>query len=241
MAFSHGSKAKVLLDGFNASNYVKEVSFEGERDTAEITVLGDTAKSYMPGLEDATVSFEGFYDYELADPTLAFSHKLNSLHATITQATYMPTGDTLSAPAFLVQGFLTSDSQETSVDDAVVEEFEIQNNTGVMNGIVLHPLAGRTTTGNGTGVDNGALTSNGAQAVLHVTAVSGTSTPTITVVLEHSVDNTTYVPLISFAAKTAKGSEYKTATGTVNRWLRVKWTITGTTPSMTIHVAAQRA
>lgn len=242
MAFSHGSAAKIYLNGMNASNFINEVGLEGENDSHESTVLGDSAKTYIPGLQDASASMSGFWDSNIVDDTLSFSYKLESLHATETHATYMPAGDGSNAVAYLLKGILTSNGVTTSVDDLAAMELEFQNCTGLEKGRVLHPLSSVTATGPGTPVelDNTVLTSNGLSAVLHVNAVSGTSTPTITVKIQHSVDGNTYADLVTFAAATGKGSQYLSVSGTVNRYLQVIYTVSGTTPSFDIHVAAHR-
>jgi phosphate-selective porin len=245
MAFNHGSAAKILLDGFNASNVLNEVSEEGEQDNAEVTVLGDSAKSYIPGLRDATVKMSGFYDHDVVTDANAFSYKINSLLRQETHATYLPAGDTLGGPAYLLKGILSSDEISASVDDAAEVDIEFQNCTGMESGKTLHPLAARTATGSATGIDNSAPSTNGLSAVLHVTAVSGTATPTVTVKIQHSSDSTNgvdgaWVDLATFAAATAKGSQYVSVTGTVNDYVRAQWTITGTTPSLSFHVAARR-
>src|SRR5947209_6613324 len=67
MAFSHGSKAIIkVADGSNVitdvSAYVKSVKQPRKATTAEVTVLGNTAKKYIPGLFEGNVSIEGMYD-----------------------------------------------------------------------------------------------------------------------------------------------------------------------------------
>lgn len=243
MAFSHGSVAKILVDGYTAPP-VKEVSLEAECDTAETSILGTTDKTYVPGLRDATMSFSGIYDSDLVTPANAFAHKLNALQGSFTQCTYMPAGDVNGYPAFLVKGFLTSASIETSVDDMAGFEAELQNTTGLERGTVYHALTARTATGTSTGVDNDAGSTDGLSAILHVAAVSGT-TPTLTVTIEGSDDSTNgvdgnWATVATFAQATGKTSEYVAVTGAVEQWLRVKWTVAGTTPSFTFHVAVHR-
>jgi hypothetical protein len=94
----------------------------------------------------------------------------------------------------------------------------IQGNGSLgLDGTLLAPLATVTTATNGTSVDNAASTANGMRANLHVTAVTGTGG---TVKVQHSSDNSTWVDFHTFTAATAATSQTKTATGTVNRYLR---------------------
>ena len=96
--------------------------------------------------------------------------------------------------------------------------------------------AARTATGTGTAFDVGSAES--LEAVLTVSAASGT-TPTLDVSLETSIDGgTTWSTVGSFAQKTANGSEGKVF-GPLGDKCRWKWTIGGTTPSFTFAVDAE--
>lgn len=106
----------------------------------------------------------------------------------------------------------------------------------------LAASAARTTTGAGSAVCGFARYEKFA-AELVVSAASGT-TPTLDVLLEHSIDGgTTWFTMATFTQKTAAGNELKTeaeveaATAeTYGDCLRVSWTIGGTTPSFTFYV-----
>lgn len=110
--------------------------------------------------------------------------------------------------------------------------------------VELAASAARTTTGNGsgfTGVGGGApafAEASSIRALLNVTAASGT-TPSLTVVLEDSLDGgTTWTQVATFTAKTAAGSEAVGVNVPFGPLLRAKWTISGTTPSFTFAVNA---
>lgn len=64
-----------------------------------------------------------------------------------------------------------------------------------------------------------------------VTAASGT-TPSMTVVIETSPDNATWSTLVTYTAATAPGTERKVMAA-LDRYVRARWTVTGTTPSFT--------
>ena len=70
---------------------------------------------------------------------------------------------------------------------------------------------------------------------LDVTAANGTG-PSLAVFIEDSVDGANWDTIGSFAAKTAAGRETITLSDFVGRRLRVRWAITGTTPSFTFSV-----
>lgn len=102
---------------------------------------------------------------------------------------------------------------------------------------IIVPSAARTT---GSNVESGEPFGDmdRVRAQLNVTAASGT-TPSLAVFVESTVDGTNWDAAGTFAAKTAAGREVINITPWVGRRLRVRWTITGTTPSFTFEVTVQ--
>lgn len=108
-------------------------------------------------------------------------------------------------------------------------------------GVVLHPPGtARTATGTGTAVQHVAVaTGKRLYAHLHVLSASGT-TPSITVKVQSSVDNTFASPTdrVTFSAATARGAQASSVAGPVtDTWWRAQWTISGTSPSFLLLVA----
>lgn len=239
MAFGHGSKAKIYIAGADLSSAFSSVSVSRQRDTAETSGLGATAKAYISGLSDATVSAEGMYEAGtgLEDTVV------NSVLGSADKSAFIlaSQGDTTTGDPALVGKIDTSSYEISSpVDGVVAVTLEFQTSDGAVSGKMLAPSAARTTSANGTAVDNTASTANGQIAVLQVFAISGTG-PSLTVGVEHSADNITYVSLGNFTAVTSGTSAQTIATsGTVNRYCRATWTITGTSPSATFAVACGR-
>ena len=96
-----------------------------------------------------------------------------------------------------------------------------------------------TTTGNSTGVQLGAVGSTEKIYVaIHCYAVSGTSTPTVTFKLQ-SDDNASFTSptdVITFSDITAIGADYQSAAGAItDDYFRLNYTISGTSPSFSIH------
>jgi len=94
----------------------------------------------------------------------------------------------------------------------------------------------RTATGNGTAVDftAGPTTGQKVYANLHVLSISGSATPSLTVAVQSDDNSGMTSPTTrgTFAAKTALGGEaMEIASPGTERYWRVTWTITGTTPS----------
>jgi len=95
-------------------------------------------------------------------------------------------------------------------------------------------LAATTT---GTGLDNGADSTNGGHANLHVLVSSGGSW---SLKVQHSTDNSSWSDLITFTSTgAAVGAEHKTVSGTVNRYTRVL--LTRTSGSLTPVISFARS
>ncbi len=95
--------------------------------------------------------------------------------------------------------------------------------------------AARTTAGSQVFQGDGYGTAKTLRAQLNVTAVAGTS-PTMTVLIEDSLDGTNWNTVGTFAAVTAAAREVINVTTPFAERLRVSWTMGGTTPSFTFSV-----
>lgn len=247
MAFVHGSKAVMYLMGMNATPFLNDVSFDGNVETAEVTVLGNSGKSYIPGLQDATLKLMGFFDGNAATDTNTFSYMVNSYAAGPSQlqpcSIYLPQGDGNGLVGYGFQGTVNKDTVKTPVNAAGSVEVDLTSSSGWEGGFMTAPLAARSAVSGTTAViDNLVATTNGYSALMVTTAVSGTASPTMTFTVQHSVDNITYVPLVVFVAQTAIGDQRVSvpAGTTVNRYIRGSWAITGTTPSFTFATLVSR-
>lgn len=101
--------------------------------------------------------------------------------------------------------------------------------------VELASSAARTATGDGSSVEVGDR--GVVRLLLDVTAASGTS-PTLDVTVETSFDGTTWRQAGTFTQQTAVGTERKSFSG-LDRFVRVTWTIGGTTPSFTFEVSGE--
>lgn len=234
--FTHGKNAKIIANGHDLSAYFNSVSQSGSAETSEVTTLGgDGAKAYIAGTKDATFSVEGYFDAstngvdEVMDEILGDSTVWTAIMAT----------DAIGARGYAAETIGTTVEIGAEIGGAVSLTAEAQSVTGPDGIVVLHALGAETTNGNGTQVDNGAASTNGIAAYLQVTAKAGT--PSLVAKVQHSSDGSTWVDLVTFAAVTTDHVAHRhTATGTVNRYLRALWTISGGTPSATFHLSAAR-
>ncbi len=231
MAFSHGSNARVYVNGYNLSPYLRSATGSAAVDTAETSAFGTSAKTYVVGMRDATVAFEGMFDGSASAIDDILSAALGA--ATFPIVVHMVNGDAEGRVGSGFEAIETTYEVTTATDDVALVSGEAQSRTGYERIISLHPLTQRSAGGNGTGQDNGALTSVGAVGYLQVTQSTG---GTLTAKVQHSVDNSVWVDLITFTNATAIGSQ-RVATGTgvtVNRYLRSIWTLSAGTATFFI-------
>lgn len=247
MVFTHGTNARLYMDGFAASVYLEDINADGKIDKAETTTISNIAKTYIPGLEDGTIKMKGFFDVNTVTPASTFEAFLNARRRTTFPVTYHPSGGlAINSPAYIFNGFLVNYQIDASVKDAVQGKVDYQSSTGLLPGRVLTVQGTRIATdADGEGrIDGLAGSALGAVAVLSVSAVLGTL-PTLDVKLQHSTDDSVWVDIPSgaFGQKTAVTGvtgQYLSIPGTINRYVRAVWSIGGTTPSFTFNVAFRR-
>lgn len=234
MAFKHGKNSSVFVNHTDFSSYFNNVDVNRTADVAESTTFGNDNKTYITGNKDGTLSVGGFFD-ATADATLqpllggadmVFVIGIDGVDAT----------DGCS----FAKGNITNYGVSSPVGDIVATSLDIQADSGLFNGSVLEN-ATVTATGSGTARDNTLSTANGGGAFIIVSSASGTA-PTLDAKITHSADNTTYADLVTFTQATGQTSEVKeVAEGTtVNRYLKVEYTVGGTSPSFSVIVGFGR-
>lgn len=240
MATPHGKETKGYVNGFDLTAFLKTLGVAGEADPADCTTFGNQSKKYVPGLVDAKLKAEGVFDG--LDP-LAADKVLKDIFGTADSVwSYLPDGEGFGKVAFGAIAIEAAYEVESEVGDIVQLSVEGQSNSGMEAGHVLHALGAEVATGNGTNLDNTALTSNGLHAYLQVTDVTGAA-PSLVVKVQHSVDNSVWVDLVTFTAVTADNkAERKTiaAGTTINRHLRARHEFGGTMSATTYSLVAGR-
>lgn len=134
MAFSHGSLATLEIDPLGGtawediSEFLNEASSDEEVDTAETTTLGNTRKTYIPGLEDGTFSLSGFFDPDI--DTIFYD-----IRRVIITYRYRPAGVGAGLPQYVGSAILSSYNIGTTVEDAATIEAELQTTGSVVRSI----------------------------------------------------------------------------------------------------------
>jgi hypothetical protein len=237
--FRHGKSIKVFVDEFDFSSYFNDVSASTMVETAETSTFGSDAKEYIPGLKDGTVSLSGMFEgTENVGTDDYFSAVLGA--ATKQKVIVASEGHGLGGRAVMLESDATSYEVSGAIADVVQASAEFQSSEGVEHGVILSSGAAISATGNGTGVDNGAATTNGGVGYLSVPV--NTRNGNVTVKIAASADNSTFADLITFTvvSSATKTSERVEVTGAVARYLRVSYTVAGSTGSATPIVAFSR-
>lgn len=239
MAFTSSQSTRILHGAVAIASTVRNATPSFSQQMIDVTTIGDTFKSFVGGISEWSFKVDGVFDNAT---TAGSAHAaMNSpLSASDTVAVSVaPTGFSAGSAVWVFPAKEVTYEVMSQVDGAVEYSIAYGAGTAPAIGVSLADLASVTTTSNGTSQDNTAATANGFVAQLHITAVSGT-TPSLTAVVQQSTNNSTWTTLGTFTAATAVGSQTITGTGTVNRYLRIAWTVSGTTPSFTVQASVAR-
>jgi hypothetical protein len=139
-----------------------------------------------------------------------------------------PAGLAINKPVFGGLGLHTTYEVNTVISDVESVSGDIQLTGGFVAGVALANLTPISATTNGTTVDDTAATTRGGFATLHV--LSNANTGTVAGVIQHSADGTTWADLKVFTTVATLLTSVQSAVvvGTINRYLRLKVTLTGT-------------
>jgi hypothetical protein len=248
-----GHLAGLLAAGYDLSQFFNSIQTTESVEEADVTTfppLGTikTYKDYKPMLSYATMQLGGFFDVDQSgtthdglDDILAAALGPNAGQRLVCA---LPFGDGFGNQVDAMQADETSYTVTAAAQAMVTAQAQFQSRKNCVESLeVLLPLAAVTAAPtNGADLDAGASYSSllwtGGVAYLHVTAATALTSATVKV--QHSVDGTTWVDLITFAAVTARHTSQRAEfTGTVNRHVRaIVSALTGT--SVTVHVAFGR-
>lgn len=224
MTFAHSKNSRVFANERHVSAQLTGWSVGHTRQYGEATTIVDEGAKFIPGIMTGSLGLQGLFDsaqFLESEAAAAMGVVDNGLLVTV-----CPYTTALGARAM----FCPSDPESVAVDAALAATVTLAVDTVpdalVDMGVVLHDHTAETADANGSSVDRTAATLNGAGASLHVTAYSGLTDAVIKI--QHSTNNSTWADLITFTTVTGVTSEFKQVTGTVNRYVRATWDVTGT-------------
>lgn len=242
MAFISGRNTKLLSDEYDLGGFLNQVDKTQEAALLDTTTFGQTSRTFITGFKSGTLSVAGFWDGSAAAIDVVLQAALGAVSGQI--VTVGPDGLAVGKRIQQLLSRLTRYGISEAVDSVVAVSGEMQADGGIDYGVSLHDLAAETATGNSTSVDNGAASTNGGVAHLHLTAITAAGGDTLDVKIQHSTNDSTWVDLVTFTQLTtalAKERIVVAAGTTVNRYLRGLWTKGGVgSPSYTFHVGFSR-
>lgn len=231
MAFVPSTKSRLLLGDFHLATYTTNISLTSESDMLDTTVLTDTSKQFIVGQNTSTLAASGHHD--LAEFTDLTSFK----SAAVTPFTYAPSGWAVGSEAVLVN-VLESDFETSAPISGTVDWSLSAQTSGLTDiGYSLADLAAVTSDTNGTSHDGTAATTGGGVGHLHVPAFSGFSGVVVTI--QDSADNSVWATIGTFTTVAGLTSERLEIAGTIRRYVRAAFDVTGT-GSVTAQVSYAR-
>lgn len=213
------------------SNKVELSAEFEEKDTTNYRSQG--WKEVMAGLGSAELSGEG--QWEAGDPGKVDDSSWADLGG-VGPYTVGPDGAAVGDLAYVMKALRGDYRLGDAVGEVAPWTGAVKSSWPLVRGQFAHPPGTPVTaSGDGTGLELGALaTEQRLYASLHVLSATGT-TPSITVTVESDADNTFASPTtrLTFDAATAEGGQILRTDGTAitDTWWRASWSVSGTTPS----------
>ena len=248
--FQHGKGSRVYLDEFDMSAYLNSTDVTHNHDTAETTAYGATSRAYIPSVASGTLSFGGLIDATDGAGTSDKEFQAILGSATTPVVTVALDGGTIGNRAILARANETNYTMASPVTDVSSLTADFQCSADPTNDVAFGVASGvQLTTGASiaagslgdlASVNNGASTTNGGAALLHV--IANTVDGDTDIKVQHSADDSVWVDLVSFTAVGASTitSELSAVTGTVNQYLRVTASTAGSSGAITFMVSAAR-
>ena len=235
--------ARIYYASLDATGFSNKIELAATVDDEDKTNFASGGwKERVGGLADTTATASMFW--QATDLTFPDDVLWAQLGTSTQPLTVAPTSGAVNTLCYLTRTLESQYKIGADVGKLLMAEATWGGNQALARGLILHPQGtARTSSGNGTGVQftAGPTVAQRMYANLHVLSIAGTASPTLTVTIQSSVDNTFASPTtrISFTAATALGGQAASVLGAVtDTWWRAVWTISGTNPSFLFAVSA---
>ena len=222
---------KIYFDAYDLTGSQNSVALAYGADQLDATVLGNDTHVFTAGLKTVSASMAGFTDYGGGDA---------ALFATIAAATAKPLTICATGTAGALALFFKANQAKYDITgkDGALLSYQLDATAAdkLIRGTLMENQAAAITTADGTGRQVGAVSaSQSIYAALHVFAIGGTASPTLTVNLDSDTTNAfvgAETTRLTFAPVTAIGSQYISLAGAVtDTWWKPEWIISGTNPT----------
>jgi hypothetical protein len=223
----------VRLGGYDLTGDTNKIASSYGVAALDNTALGSKTKTNTAGLKTTKLSVAGFW--ESANDAAIYNDI--SLTDIITYGFTNTEGGIDFFQKAMQASYVTGDQVGKLMPFSLTAEAA----GDLIRGTLIANKTGISASGHGTGFQLGAVGSaQSLYAALHLTALSGSATPTITCIIQSSADDTFGSPTtrITFNADTAIGAQLAEVAGAItDTWFRVAYTITGTIPSFNFAVS----
>lgn len=233
-----GKWGRVFVDGYAITVDTSDISIGNTYDELEASGYG-MDKRYLVGQNDASITVDGYYTATTAAALAAGSGKIISV------AIGNNAAPTVGDPTFSISACQTESTIKPPKDGLVainakfLPDATVANTTGLDIGVMLADTTDTSADGNGTSVDQAAQSSAGAVGFCHITGVSTSDTVQVTV--QDSADDSSWADLIVFTIDgSVAAAQRLEVTGTVDRYVRAEWDVTGSGVTIDIFVAFKR-
>lgn len=221
-----GFNSRVLASSLNLACQVRQSTANSAQEALDVSVLCNTggAKTYLPGaLVGGSFAADGPLD--VASSSNEPFDILTAWKGTNVPITFGIAGLDAGDSAWLMDGVQTS-FDSTAAHSGTVDFSVAAQTTGMIGIGTSCGFETISATGNGSAVDLGASGANGAVLHLHVTEFTSLTSDTVTI--EDSANGSTgWATIATFTAATGLTSERISITGTVERYVRVVDTFSG--------------
>lgn len=187
------------------------------------TFCSDGWTETVAGLKSASVTVGGFWE------TTSIDGQLSSQLGSSAPTTVAPDHDE-NGVAYLHQGLISSHGRGGSVSELAGRDLTLMGTGQLVRGVLLEPgTTNRTTSSNGTGVQQGSISaSQTGYAALHVVESDDTGTLDVKIVSDDNSGFTTGADRITFTQATGVTSQWSSVAGAVaDDYWRVEWTVAG--------------
>lgn len=231
--FFPGYNTQWGIEGYLFTAQGNDLEHSRKADKIDGSGFGTRVRNSLPGMQDGSLKIKGLAVMDQQQ----ISWQLGQWFGRVSpvNAWFALEGLAALAPITIQPSSVIDCSISAKLKDAVSFSLELDARGAYNDGIILLSpetlLSGNSGTGpqqNDTLAYGGATVTGGA-AQLHVLAVDGGTSPTVTVNVQHSADGTSWTNLCTFSALAGVGSQRITlpSTTTVNAHLQATWTTSG--------------
>lgn len=226
MAIKAAKNARIYVSGYDLSGFANRIALALPRDYEDCTCFGDDGHKWAPILENNSLTFEAFYTGEAAGEV---TERLNAYRGNTAALVSIIMGTAQEAKAIAGDGLYQNDYPiEVPVEGLIKTTGSFNFDQRATGGYLLQPKATKTSDGNGDVVDDGASSSDGCEAYLHVFACGADDDLIVKVQTDTTVGFGSPTDLITFTTATGVTAEKKSTSGAVERYVRVSWSGTPT-------------